>query len=102
MFSSQQVPISKGVVMNISYFFDNEDVLFLQVEEINLRTSLVVQWPRLCTLNTGALGSIPGQGTRSHMLQLRVCMAQLKIPHACLKILHATTKIQCSQISKNK
>ena len=25
-----------------------------------------------------ALGSIPGQGTRSHMLQLRPCMPQVK------------------------
>ena len=25
---------------------------------------------------------IPGQGTRSHMLELRVCMPQLKILHA--------------------
>ena len=41
MFSSQQVPISKDVVIN-TYFFDNEDVVFLQVEEINLGTSLVV------------------------------------------------------------
>ena len=28
-------------------------------------TSLVVQWLRLCALNAGSLGSIPGQGTRS-------------------------------------
>ena len=32
--------------------------------------------------NAGAVGSIPGQGTRPHMLQPRVCMPQLKIPHA--------------------
>ena len=31
-------------------------------------------------------GSIPGQETRSHMLQLRVRMPQLKIPHAATKI----------------
>ena len=29
-------------------------------------TSLAVQWLSLCTLNAGGLGSIPGQGTRSH------------------------------------
>ena len=28
---------------------------------------------------------IPGQGTRSHMLKLRVPMLQLKIPHAAMK-----------------
>ena len=32
-----------------------------------LRTSLVVQWLRLQTPNTGALGLIPGQGIWSHM-----------------------------------
>ena len=34
-------------------------------------TSLVVQWLRLLTSNAGGMASIPGQGTRSHMLQLR-------------------------------
>ena len=32
-----------------------------------LGTSLVVQWVRLRTSNAGGPGSIPGQGTRSHM-----------------------------------
>jgi len=36
----------------------------------HLRTSLVIQQLRLCTSNTGRPGLIPGQGTRSHMLQL--------------------------------
>ena len=39
------------------------------------RTSLVVQWLRLHTPNSGGLGSIPSQKTKSHM-------PQLKIPHA--------------------
>ena len=30
-------------------------------------TSLVVHWLRLCAFNAGVLGSILGQGTRSHM-----------------------------------
>ena len=30
------------------------------------------QWLRFRAPNVGDLGSIPGQGTRSHMLQLRV------------------------------
>ena len=34
-------------------------------------TSLVVQWLRLCTPNAGSPGSIPGQGTGSHVPQLR-------------------------------
>ena len=41
-------------------------------------TGLMVQRLRLCAPNAGGLGSIPGQGTRSHMLQL-------KIPHAATK-----------------
>jgi len=36
------------------------------------RTSLVVQWRRLHVPNAGGLGSILGQGTKSHMLQLRL------------------------------
>ena len=34
-------------------------------------TSLVVQWWRLQAPNAGGLGLIPGQATRSPMLQLR-------------------------------
>ena len=41
----------------------------------------------------GAQGLIPGQGTRSHMPQLRVHMPQLKI-------LSATTKTWCNQINE--
>ena len=41
-------------------------------------TSLVVLWLRLHAPNAGGLGSVPCQGTRSHMLQLRVCMLQLR------------------------
>ena len=48
-----------------------------------LGTSLVVQWLRFLTLNAGGLGLIPGQGTRSHITQL--------------KISHVATNIRCSQ-----
>ena len=41
-----------------------------------LRTSLVVHWLRLCFPIAGSLGSIPGQGTRSYVLQLRPDMAK--------------------------
>ena len=30
--------------------------------------SLVVQWLRLCAFNAEGTGSVPGQGTRSHVL----------------------------------
>ena len=33
----------------------------------NPGTSLLVQWLRLHTFNAGSPGSIPGQGTKSHM-----------------------------------
>ena len=56
-------------------------------------TSLKVQWLGLSTPSVGALGLIPGQRTRSHMLQLRVHMQQLKI-------LHAATKTHRNQINK--
>ena len=42
------------------------------------KTSLVVQWLRLQAPSAEGPGSIPGQGTRAHMSQLRVRMPQLK------------------------
>ena len=42
----------------------------------DIRISLVVQWLRLCTPKAGGPGSIPGQGTRPHMLQLRPSAAK--------------------------
>ncbi|TEA30236.1 hypothetical protein DBR06_SOUSAS12710011, partial [Sousa chinensis] len=53
--------------------------------------SLVLQWLRLLTPNAGGPGSIPGQGTRSHMPQRRACMLQLKIPHTATKVPHTAT-----------
>ena len=53
----------------------------------------VAKTPR-CSQCRGGPGSIPGQGTGSHMPELRAHVPQLKI-------LHATTKTQCSQINKN-
>lgn len=44
----------------------------------NLGTSLVVQGLRLRVRNAGGLGSIPAQGTRSHV-------PRLKSPHAATK-----------------
>ena len=44
-------------------------------------TSPVVQWPRLQAPNTGGPGSVFGQGTRSHMLQLKVLRAATKTRH---------------------
>ena len=55
--------------------------------------SLVAQWLRLRAPNARGPSSIPDQGARSHVLQLRVRMPQPKIPHAA-------TKTQHSQINK--
>ena len=46
----------------------------------------MVQWLGLCPPSAGVLGSIPGQGTRSHMIQLRIHMQKKK------KNSHAITK----------
>ncbi|TEA39679.1 hypothetical protein DBR06_SOUSAS3410146, partial [Sousa chinensis] len=48
-----------------------------------LVTSLVVQWLRLRAPNAGGLGSIPGQGTRSHVPQLKLLHAATKYPTCC-------------------
>ena len=67
--------------------FYNEDInspIHCQ-ENQGAGTSLVVQWLSHHTPNARGQGSIPGQGTRSHMLQVRVCMSQLKILHAATK-----------------
>ena len=45
----------------------------------------MVQWLRLYSPNAGGPGLIPGQVTRSHMLQLKVRMPQLKEPYTATK-----------------
>ena len=63
----------------------------------------MVQWLRLHAPNTGDPGLIPGQGTRSHMPQLRVCMLQLKIPHAAIEIqdvAYCTQLTCCNRVNK--
>ena len=50
------------------------------ISKLKTGSSLGVQWLRLRTPNAGGLGSIPSQGTTSHMLQWRQ-----KIPHATTK-----------------
>ena len=59
---------------------------FINLKNIDWGTSLVVQWLILHAFKTEDQGSIPGQGTRSHVLQL-------DIPHAIIKT-------WCSQINK--
>ena len=46
------------------------------IQILTLGTWLVVQWLRLHIPSAGGLGSIPGQGTKARMPQLRVYVAQ--------------------------
>ena len=46
-------------------------------------TSLGVQWLRLCAPNEGGQGSVPGQGTRACMLQLKRCVSQKRLKILC-------------------
>ena len=43
-----------------------------------MRNYAGTHWLRLCPPNTGGLGSITGQGARSHMLQLKTQHGQIK------------------------
>ena len=46
------------------------------------RTSLAVQWLRLHASTAGGAGSIPSQGTRSHMSQLKSSHAATETQHS--------------------
>lgn len=59
---------------------------YRQFLKMRLGTSLMAQWLKLHPPNTEHPGSIPGQGARYHMPQLRVCMLQLKIPRTAKKM----------------
>ena len=63
------------------------------------RTSLGVQWLRLHVTDAEDLGSIPGQRTRSHGLQLKVPHASTGDPECCKKIRDPVypTKASCNQ-----
>ena len=50
----------------------------------------MVLWLRLCAPNSAGPGLIPGQGTRSQMIQLRVRMPQLRAHVLQLRL--STTK----------
>ena len=50
-------------------------------------------WESMLSMQ-GSPGAVPGQGTRSHMLQLRVHMLQTRV-----KILCVTTQTRCNQIN---
>ena len=72
---------SCGITVQVSCFSSQ-----VEAKRYLLGTSLVVRWLRLHTPNAGGLGSIPGQGTRSHRPQIRVCRLRLKNPHAAVTV----------------
>ena len=73
-------PPSTILNIRLLFYLDKVDLVWTdgQLEGNHKDLDLVVLWLRLHTPNTGAWGSIPGQGTRSHTLQ------QLKILHATM------------------
>ena len=48
-------------------------------QKLDFWSSLVVQWLTLWVTNAGGPGSIPSQGTRAHMLQLKSSNSAMKI-----------------------
>ena len=53
---------------------------FQKQEKKKKESSLVVQWLRLHAPNAGGLGSISGQGTRTHVPEVKTLHAATKNP----------------------
>ena len=67
--------ISEGILF---FFFSSLHSILASVTSPVAKivgTLLMVQWLRLQAPNGGVLGSIPGQGTRSHIQQLKIWYA---------------------------
>ena len=54
----------------------------------------MVQWLRLRTLNAEDPGWIPGQGTLSHTLQLRIHTPQFKMLHAATEVRPGAAEVE--------
>ena len=90
---SKRVKALRCIYRTMFLFGDKIQLLFIYLQNCSTfyqllkldssRISLVVQWLRLRAPSAGDPGSIPGQGTRSHMPQLK------KIPRAATKIPHS-------------
>ena len=93
----ETLSLQRELSVFVVFFFFWMCILFFQPvhKKTFTGTSLVVQWLRLQAPNARGPSSIPSQGTRSHMLQLRpgavkwikkkkrhvVKMSQLKVLH---------------------
>ena len=51
-------------------------LFYIRRTKAEAETSLVAQWLSLHAFSAGGSGLIPGQGTRSHMLQLKPSIAK--------------------------
>ena len=63
-------------------------------------TSLVVQWLRLYIPSAGASGLIPGQETRSHMLQPKTWLNQIKKKYLCINSVIRSTYLSTAGVTK--
>ena len=61
-----------GATVPLHMAFPSLPFSSLPLDSSVLGTSLVVQWLKLGASTVGGWGSIPGQGTRSHTLQLKI------------------------------
>ena len=68
----------KSCILNLVTKVKSQNPYCIPSVRIKSKDFLVVPWLRLHAPNVGDLGSIHGQGTRSHMPQLRVQMAKLR------------------------
>ena len=68
--------------------------IFIRILRLLRRTgmSLVVQWLRLHAPNSGDLGSIPGQGTRSQRSQLKIPSVKMKMEDPVSQLRPSTAK----------
>ena len=73
---------TRGLVLGLAVVTGTEMVMVLTVD---CRDFPVVQWLGLHTPNAGGAGSVPGQGTRSHMPQPKIPYAATRTPHATMK-----------------
>ena len=77
--------------------------VFILSKKSECRTSLVLQWLRLCLPSAGGPSLIPGWATRYRRLQLRVCFLKTKkrslMSQRRSKIFPIPTKTQSSQIN---
>ena len=82
--SRQTVPASRDPFLLLPVFLTlKSQIISLGVGGLVMReglgTFLVVQWLRFHILSAGGLGSIPCQGTRSHMPELKILHAERKV-----------------------